>query len=459
MSTHAYQVGCSSASQTREGKGSAKRRLALSSLRGSALLAALCFGTVLTISLGSYMTLCTRTLTLSSRSAQGTLSLELAETGLEDALWALNKNDWSAWTIAGSTATRTITGFNFGGGVTGRVEVSVTSYDGSAGARTITARGVTTAVAGSSTTRTLTSACSEVPVFVNAVAATTSSVAFASGGTVDSYDSSLGSYSSQTPGYSAIVASQAPAGSTPTIQLTNAVVKGYAASNYATGPSYSTSGKLIGPTTPDTTRIDPSRISASPFQPVIPIRAISGGGTVLANPAAGTTVTLGSPTDTVPAIYYSSGLNLTSTTKITVNGPVRLVVTGAFYIGLNGGTPSIDVTTNGTLEVFAAGDIAIYGNGINNVTNDPKRVVIYGTNTLTAPDMNTAVPLHGVIYTPYGQFNVLGNSTIYGALIAKKVVFSGSAPTVHYDLNLRRLTFSGLETIYGVSNWRESFGD
>ena len=50
--------------------------------RGAALLAALCFATVLTIALGSYMTLCTRTLALSSRSVQGALSVELAETGI-----------------------------------------------------------------------------------------------------------------------------------------------------------------------------------------------------------------------------------------------------------------------------------------------------------------------------------------------------------------------------------------
>ena len=90
---------------------------------GAALLAALCFSTILAISLASYLTLCYRTLELSSRSMQNTQAVELAETGMEEAIWALNKNDWSLWTIAGTTATRTITGFTFDNHVTGSVEL------------------------------------------------------------------------------------------------------------------------------------------------------------------------------------------------------------------------------------------------------------------------------------------------------------------------------------------------
>src|SRR4051812_13490683 len=85
--------------------------------RGTALLAAMCFSTVLALSLGSYMTLCSRTLSLSTRTMQSTHSIALAETGMEDAVWALNKNDWSAWTISGTTATRTISGFSYDGGI------------------------------------------------------------------------------------------------------------------------------------------------------------------------------------------------------------------------------------------------------------------------------------------------------------------------------------------------------
>src|SRR5262245_8349824 len=49
--------------------------------RGAALLAALCFATILAISLGSYMTVCYRELALSTRTVNGSHSVQLAEMG------------------------------------------------------------------------------------------------------------------------------------------------------------------------------------------------------------------------------------------------------------------------------------------------------------------------------------------------------------------------------------------
>ena len=246
-----------------------------------------------------------------------------------------------------------------------------------------------------------------------------------------------------------------PSGSA-TVQLTNANVKGYVASLYGSGPSYSSGATLKGPSTPGTTKIDSARISSSPYQPIFTIKTISGAGTVLSNPSNGSTTILGTPGATSPSIYYSTGLNLTSSTKIIINGPVQIVVSGSFYVGLYGGSPQIEVTNSGTLEVFAAGDIAIYGNGIDNKSKDPSRTIIYGTNTLTVPDMNTSMEYYGVIYTPNGYFSILGNTKIYGAIVAKKVKFSGSNPEIHYDLNLRNKVFSGVDTPYAVSDWRET---
>src|SRR5687767_11681832 len=155
--------------------------------RGSALLAALCFATVLAIALSSYLSLCYRTLELSNRGVTSLQAVELAEAGMENALWALNNNNWDSWTITGTTAARTITGFTFTNGVTGRISLSITSFDGSAGERTVTASGITTRVDGTETRRTLTSSSALAPLFTNAVAGTTGRVRFLSGGTVDSY--------------------------------------------------------------------------------------------------------------------------------------------------------------------------------------------------------------------------------------------------------------------------------
>jgi len=424
--------------------------------RGSALLAALCFATVLSLALGSYITLCYRTLEMSSRTMQSARSVELAETGMEEALWALNNSDWSGWSFSGTTASKTLTGFAYDNGITGSVSLTVTNFDGSGGTRTVTVTGTTHTPNGADLSRTLTSTADRAPLFVNALAGTTSTVVFSSAGTVDSYDSSLGTYDSQTPTYSAIVASTAPATTSATVQLVNAQVKGYAASLYSGGPSYSTSATLVGPESPVATKIDAARISTSPYQPIFTISEPAGAGTTLSNPALDSITTIGTPGGSTPAIFRATGLDLRGTTKIVVDGPVQLVVSGNFFIGLYGGSPSIEITANGSLEVFAASDIAIYGGGINNLTEDPSRLAIFGTSTLTVPDMNTTTPYYGVIYTPYGTFTVAGNTTIFGAVVARKVSLTGAAPAIHYDLNLRQKAFNGIETPYAVSDWHET---
>jgi len=432
-----------------------------SSERGSVLLAAMCFSFVMAIALASYLTLCTRTLQLSSRNVNGGHSLELAETGMEEALWAMNNSatdHWSGWTFTGSTATKSLTGFSYDNGVTGTIALTVTNYNVTNASHTVTATGTTTMADGTTSSRTLSSSSAIAPLFVNAVAATGGNVTFSSGGSADSYDSSLGDYSAQTPTYSAVIASSLAAPASASVVLTNAQIKGYAASFYSGGPSYSASGKLLGPSTPGGTKIDSSRISSSPYQPVFDILTPTGTGTTLPNPTTNSTTTIGVSTDTSPRLYTCSGLDMTGTTKIIVDGPVQLVMTGggAFYVGLHGGTPSFQVNATGSLEVFTTGDIAIYGGGISNASKNPKNVAVYGTNTLTVPDISTATPYYGVIYMPNGTFTVgtTTTTTIYGSVVAKKV--SLPAPIIHYDLNLRQDLFAGLDTPFAVSNVTET---
>jgi Tfp pilus assembly protein PilX len=115
-----------------------------SDTRGAALLAALCFSLVLAIVLSSYITMCYRSLQMSARNASSGHSVELAETGMEEALWALHNNDWTGWSISSHTATKTLAGFTFDSNATGSASLSIANYDGTTGTRTITATGTLT---------------------------------------------------------------------------------------------------------------------------------------------------------------------------------------------------------------------------------------------------------------------------------------------------------------------------
>ena len=420
--------------------------------RGSALLAALCFATVLAISLGSYMTVCTRTLALSSRTVQGARAVQLAETGMEDALWALNKNDWSGWNVSGSNATRLVSGFTFDGGVTGNISLRITNYDGSSGPRVVSVTGTTTQPDGSTISRNLTSSSDRAPLFLNAIAATTGRVRFKSAGTADSYDSSVpGGYAGQTPGFSAIISSGSTSTTSATVQLTNAQIKGYVAT-ISTGPSYSTSAKLVGPATPGTTKIDSTRISTSPYQPLFDEVVPTGAGATL--PVG--TATIGTPGATSPTLYYASNVLLSSSQALTVDGPVVLVISGDLSITTSA---QIHITVNGSLRIHLGGDLTINGNGIQNDTQLPKNLVIISTtNPYDTFGMATNTPFYGVIYTPVSSLTVSNSQTIYGAIVAKAVTFNAS-PVIHYDINLRQTELGGFDTPFAISNWRESSAD
>jgi hypothetical protein len=110
--------------------------------RGTVSLVALCFTAVIGISLASYITLSSRAMQLSNRSFQASVSKQLAEVGLEEALRAFNKNDWDDWTSSGistdwtldttnkrAAATMTFPAGKFGQGTTATVKIRVDNYD------------------------------------------------------------------------------------------------------------------------------------------------------------------------------------------------------------------------------------------------------------------------------------------------------------------------------------------
>jgi len=415
--------------------------------RGSALLAALCFAAVLGLSLGSYIMVCYESLQMSSRAMHYTRSIELAEMGLEQALWSLNKNDWSGWSVASDTARMTISGISYENGATGEVDLSITDFDNSSSARTIHSDGVVHLPDGTTLTRTVSTQPKSAAFFTNAIAAVGTSsptdglVKFSSGGTVDSYDSSAGDYATQTPGYSAIVTGNA-------VTLTNAQIKGYVATSSGT-VTYGSSGMVIGPNTPAGVKIDASRLSSTPYQCVFDIATPTGAGSLLPSGTA----TVGSPSDTTPRIYYGLNTRICNGTTLTVDGPVILVVAGYFNIE---DTSSIIVTINGSLAIYFSGDLLLAGNGIRNDTKLPKRVALFGSATVDYNlDFSTTVPFYGVIDTPGGSLTLKNNVTLYGSVVAKNVTLSGTAPAVHYDLALRNTGFPGLQTPLTISDWHE----
>ncbi|MDD2764753.1 MAG: hypothetical protein PHE83_12355 [Opitutaceae bacterium] len=127
-------------------------RSRLSSERGSLLLVAAVFAAVISLVLVSYLELGRTSLKVAHRSFFANDAANLAEAGLEEALYCFNQmgagmppaTAWSEWTISGTDAMYTLPPFNRDQNAVGVVKVYVTGYDGSDAAPSVLSQAVIT---------------------------------------------------------------------------------------------------------------------------------------------------------------------------------------------------------------------------------------------------------------------------------------------------------------------------
>lgn len=120
--------------------------------RGSMLLTAMLFAVGIAMVLGSYLALSRTYLKVAHRTFFANDASNLAEAGLEEALYCFNlmatgtapATAWSGWTISGANAMRTLTPFNRDQNAIGVAKVYVKGYDGSDAAPYVVAQATVT---------------------------------------------------------------------------------------------------------------------------------------------------------------------------------------------------------------------------------------------------------------------------------------------------------------------------
>lgn len=453
--------------------------------RGSISLMTLCLISALGVAVGSYFALLTQTQRLGARQFQNDRVRELAEVGLEEALWALNQDNWaasgptngSAWATAGSDRSVTLSYGSLGQGATGQVVLTVRNYASSGPTwPTIDVEAIVTLSDSSVVRRKLQATTAPAPLFGNAIASVNKSVSFVAGGTIDSWNSdpdnnpatAAVAYSftaGNSANYAAVVAGRDSATGYG-VSLTQANVKGYVAT-FGQPVSYSTSGsppgRILGPTTSPLLNIDPSRLTRSAFVPATAVFTVvnppTGGANygglltgVLALVNALTGPLLGIDLFKVNGDMTIMGIPLLSP-NLTVDRPLSIIITGDLNIT---GAGKITITSTGSLQLFVAGDVSLGGLGIDNQTNDPAKCVIFATDTSTTDSLQytTTGNFCGLIYCENKPIDIRANATFYGALLStQQVGFStgATAPIFHYDTALRTKRFTQVTTPYVLS--------
>ena len=324
-------------------------------------------------------------------------------------------------------------------------------------------------------------------LFPNAAGSTTYT-RLASSGTVDSYNSVLGTYAAQvaTPtNYSAVLAGGNTAGTAVTV--TTATVRGYVAAPGASTSPYAPRWTYGAATVTGSaaTGIDLTRVSRSPYVPQFDVQSVTGGsdingtGYLSDGPTA-----LGTAGASAPSIYNIWGTydNGTSTLRsglylddaadiLTIDGPVILNVTGT--LRTNNGR--IVISSTGSLEIYFTGALYVGnstagGGGIVNqspsgANPDPKKVLLVGTTLSNIANTNyywSTLDFHGLIYMPNAYVHMRNSGATYastaryGAISAENIYFNHVA-TLHYDTALRTAGAIGtfIDAPYIITEWRE----
>lgn len=456
--------------------------------RGALLIVALILCAIIGVSLVSYLKLGRTSMVIANRALYSNAAMNLAENGLEEAMYAINKKvanssyDWGAngWTTASPVpagdARRRLpaTGtYAFDQGVTGFVRIYAYGYNG-ASPRVVARSTITIPGSSRPIEKWVEINLRKTSKFANGLVAKDSIRFSGNNAYVDSFSSTKnddGSLRLVPVPYSALVKHDkgtvgSVSVSVDAVLVQNADIWGYAATGGAL-PSVGSNG-LVGPWGTPSGSMDMSRVStdfSTSFDPVSPPTTAS---YVLG--AITSDLDLPRATDVaVSGVYYYTATEISFNNKtlaikkktlVSPSSNVVITLTNtSSSINIGGGSGALNIETGSTLQIYAPGDIKIAGNGAMNggttalTANQASNLQIWGTKTSGIQDIQIAGNgvLSAVVYAPQGSVKINGNGDVVGSVVANDITVVGNAQ-FHYD---EALGDFGGNNPFRVSTWRE----
>lgn len=461
-------------------------------IRGSALIVTLLMCAIIGISLASYLQLGRTSLTVSNRALFNNAAMNLAENGLEEAMYSINQRiadedyDWEAdgWKISGANAYRKWTPdsdrfLRFDQNARGEIRVYVANYAGISSAPTIVARSTITlgGAASAPLEKWVEVSLTKTSKFSNGLVAKNSIVFNGTTTKVDSWNSDPdndGDPADVVPYSAAVRNDNGSVGSisvsVDAVLVKNADIWGYAATGGSSVVVGST-GSVLGDDSaakdktgwadPD---VDPDRVSTDFSANFDPVSPPSIGGESLGS--VGTKALPEAGDVAVDGIYYYTATSIGGSNKVlTIKGNSKVVITVTGSISIGGGSGSIQINTGSELALYVNGDVDIKGQGAANGTpssvaagptlfeaQQPAKFQIYGTNiTSQTIDITGNGALSAVVYAPSANVFIRGGGEALGSIVANNITIVGNA-SFHYDESLGNF---GGSNPYRVSRWNE----
>lgn len=416
--------------------------------RGSVLAVALIFGMVMAMAVASFLKLANHEAKLATRMFYANSSLNLAEAGVEKALFALNHNDWSGWNRTGNEALMIDEVIDLGRSVQGVIQARVLSINNNP---IVQAGGVTQIPGAPDLVRQIEVRLNKRSLFANGIT-TRRGVRFNGNVDVDSYKSSLGPPSGSNRRDNGSVASTSVE-MNPIILTGNSEIWG----RVATGgqwPKLTPNAKIRGEDTPYGVNVDPNRVAldfAADFPEVDPPTTFNKYIPSINVKGNDKSATLGTPN--VLEVIKMDSISVKANGRLTIVGPVIIHLTGNLELGGNGQIV-IPKTGNAGAIIYIDGDWYNGGNGVANETNLPANLVVFGTNRVyQSIDLGGNAQWNAAVYAPNADLHIGGNVEMAGAVVADQLHAGGNF-NFHYDEDLADQFGSDS---YRMDRWREIF--
>jgi hypothetical protein len=444
--------------------------------RGSILIVAMIFSVVIAISLGSFINLGLTNMRLSNRAFYANAAVNLAETGLEQAMWSINKavasdaSAWASWTVSGNNAWRDFTGFNYDANSTGHVRVYVQNHTLGV-APVIIARSSITPFNSGPIEKWIVVRLSKRSQFANGLVAK-DRLSFSGGNAeVDSFDSRLGPYNAPLGGGLFNKYDRGSAGSSSisvdSVSLSNSNIFGFAAIGTAdySGLSVGPNG-IIGSFGAAAGSVDYSRVTTDFTTNFPDVSAPATFGYSIGSINGATTLPRGPDVAAADGKFYydvsSISLSGSPAKKLDITSGANVVIRITAAAGSTGvqltGNASINVLANAKLEMYLDCDVAIGGKGIANA-NDPDAFYLRSTKTASSAgvqDIKVAGngQLSAVVYAPHSDVTMNGggsSGSVSGSVIADNINVTGGS-VFHYD---EALSAASSGDPFGIASWNE----
>ncbi len=371
------------------------------------------------------------------KSFKSYAALNLAEAGVEMAIWELNHGHISDW--EGTVDERTLTLSSIqasGGSIVGDVSITISDPGGDnpviLSSGKIPFRNSDTI---DKTLRVVVNRDTKI-MFASALFAS-DELNFAGNSTVDGYDSRLGEYNKDNDKLDVTIGVNSTHFGAITLS-DKAKVVGDALIGYEGDPD---NILLL-----DKAKVTGEKNAFAEPQELLPIEAPQG------LPWRGEIDSEDGTFEISESGEYSL-INLGSGGQVTITEDVTLYITGDLSMA-NGSKFIVEEGVN--VQLYLASSFHMeHGSQFNKTSEDPTDLQIWGTESFTGDFYwGSESEFCGAVYVPQGNIILTGNMEYYGA-VAAKTIYIDANTKLHYDIALQDIQTPYYQPFFTVLSWQE----